>query len=203
MPRFDDEGRLNAGTKLLTDDRYSTSVILSANDLEFKVYYQYKDENGDDKRTSVHIRPRKGQSEDVWTLLDYMDNVSSQDDSQSGRSLNAMIKQQKYNEKFVSGLTQWGFDSMDISDNEELTMETITVYNPGNNSVSELELVKIQKEGNPDATLKIRFVGGDFLGVDKNGEYTNDKSKIMYDFETSGSQDVGHAKVFLADILNL
>jgi hypothetical protein len=188
---FDEEGKPLSGTQLVVDDAHKPVLHTHGNNLFFKYYYKYNDDNGKPVIKSVIVKPKTGtikrNSQTIDNLL-----IQASGEDQASKSTKAQLLKMKFDVVYPNNLTSSTFNAVPVNSGQKKSLGTIEVDN--NQKIS---FMKEFYPGAMEPVVTLYVVGADNkpIQINKDGSLGGSSSQKF------SSNDILKAKEFVSSML--
>jgi len=191
-PGFDAEGNLKKGTKLLVGGNYAPVIQVNGNQLNYKYYYEYIDEEtGGTRQTSISVKPKKGMDPKTIQFVDGL-LVSTSGNDAASEATRDMLLNTKFDLVYKNTLNESNYNAVPVKKGHKTTIQTLDLPQPG----QKLIFKKEYPENAVSPVIKIYTKGADGVekALDVNGVPGGSGQKFT-------ASDVLEAKRFAASLL--
>jgi hypothetical protein len=191
-PGFDAKGNLKKGTKLLVGSNYAPVIQVNGNQLNYKYYYEYIDEEtGGTKQTSISVKPKKGMDPKTIQFVDGL-LVSTSGNDAASEATKDMLLNTKFDLVYKNTLNESNYNAVPVKKGQKTTIQTLDLPQPG----QKLIFKKEYPENAVSPVIKIYTKGADGVekALDVNGVPGGSGQKFT-------ASDVLEAKRFAASLL--
>jgi hypothetical protein len=190
VPGFTEDGRLEEGTKLMTDAVHKPVLHIGGdNKLYYKYYYEYVDKEGVKQIGSAIVKPKAGMDVKNIQLLDdalYTANTGRQ--TEVNKNARDMLLVNKFDLVYPNSLNQSTFDGIIVKEGQKKNLGSIPL--PGQNQ--SLIFKKERSAGSMKPVVKLYV---------KDGNTGNEKVWKQDDGKIFVASDITEAKRYAASLL--